>query len=120
MPKIFDSELRFMQIVWEFAPVGSGELVKLAFERLGWKKSTVYTVIRPLAERGVLANRGGIIHALVTREEAQREEGAELLSRSFGGSLPGFVAAFANAKAISREDAEAIRRIIDAYEEGER
>ena len=96
MPKIFDSELRFMQIVWEFAPVGSGELVKLAFERLG------------------------IIHALVTREEAQREEGAELLSRSFGGSLPGFVAAFANAKAISREDAEAIRRIIDAYEEGER
>ena len=82
MPKIFDSELRFMQIVWEFAPVGSGELVKLAFERPGGKKSTVYTVIRR--------------------------------------ALPGFVAAFANAKAISREDAEAIRRIIDAYEEGER
>ena len=118
MPKIFESEYRFMLIVWERAPVSGAELVRLAAERLGWKKSTVYTVIRRLGERGILENRGGTIYPLVSRADAQREEGRELLERSFGGSLPGFIAAFASSKSLTHEEAEEIRRIIDQYEEG--
>ena len=116
-PKIFESEYRFMCIVWEQAPVTGTELVRLANQRLEWKKSTTYTVIRRLCDRGVIENCGGVITPLFTQEEVQRQESREFISRTFGGSLSGLVAAFANSKALTRQEADEIRRIIDAYEE---
>ena len=117
IPKIFESEFRFMLIVWEHAPVTGAELVKLAREQLEWKKSTTYTVIRRLCDRGVIENNGGTVTALYTRDEVQRQESREFLGRTFGGSLPGLVAAFASNKSLTRAEAEEIRRIIDSYEE---
>jgi len=117
IPKIFESEYRFMLIVWENAPVSGAELVRLAREQLEWKKSTTYTVIRRLCDRGVIENRGGTVTALYTREEIQRQESREFIGRTFGGSLPSLVAAFASNKSLTREEAEEIRRIIDSYEE---
>ena len=118
IPKIFESEFRFMLIVWEHAPVSGAELVKLAREQLEWKKSTTYTVIRRLCDRGIIENSGGTVTALYTQDEVQRQESREFISRTFGGSLPGLVAAFASNKSLTREEAEEIRRIIDSYEEG--
>ena len=118
-PKIFESEYRFCQILWDRQPVSSTELVRLCGEKLGWKKSTTYTVIKRLSQRGVVQLENGVVTALVSREEAQRSEGRQLLDRVFGGSLPGFVAAFTSGKALTPREAEEIRRLIDAYEEGE-
>ena len=116
-PKIFESEYRFMLILWEHEPVSSTELVRLCSEQLEWKKSTTYTVIKRLGERGVVKLENAVVTALVTRDEIQLSESREFLGRTFGGSLPAFIAAFTGGKALSQEDAAAIRRLIDQYEE---
>ncbi len=117
VPKVFESEYRFCRIVWENEPVSSGELVKLAAAELEWKKSTTYTVIKRLCERGVLRSEGAVITSVYSREEIQRQESREFLDKTFGGSLPRFIAAFTSGKALSAEDAAEIRRMIDDYEE---
>lgn len=117
VPKVFESEYRFCGIVWENQPVNSGELVKLAAEELNWKKSTTYTVIKRLCERGVLKSRDAVITSLYSKEEIQRQESREFIDKTFGGSLPQFVAAFTSGKTLSAEDVAEIRRMIDSYEE---
>lgn len=114
-PKIFESEYRFCCLVWETEPVNSGELARLAEARLGWKKSTTYTVIKRLSERGILKNENAVISALYTKEQVQRQESREFLDRTFGGSLPAFLAAFSGGGSLTAEEAEAIRRMIDGH-----
>ena len=116
-PKIFESEFRFCQILWDHEPIGSTALVKLCKEELGWSKATTYTVIRRLSERGVVKNENATVESLVSREEAQCAEIDALVERSFGGSLPAFVAAFTGHAKLSKEDAEALRQMIEQYEE---
>lgn len=70
--KLFDAELKFMNIIWEEEPIKSGELVKVCNEKLGWKKSTTYTVLRKLAQRGVLKNENTVVTSIVKREEIGR------------------------------------------------
>ena len=115
-PKIFESEYRFCLILWEHEPVNSTKLVELCKESLGWSKATTYTVIRRLCERGVVKNEDATVTSLVSREEAQCAEIDSLVERSFGGSLPAFVAAFAGHAKLSREDVEALRKMIDEYD----
>ena len=117
-PKIFESEYRFCLILWEHEPVNSTELVRLCKEQLGWSKATTYTVIRRLAERGVVKNEHAVVTSLVSKEEAQAAEIDELVEKTFQGSLPAFVAAFTRREKLSEEDIAALRRMIDAYEEG--
>ena len=112
-PKIFESEYRFCLILWEREPLTTTELVKLCRERLGWKRTTTYTVIKRLGERGVLKNENGTVSALISREEAQVAELDALMEQKFQGSLPAFLAAFARRQALSEEEAEEIRRIIE-------
>lgn len=112
-PKIFESEYRFCLILWEREPVTTTEMVKLCRERLGWKRTTTYTVIKRLGERGVLKNENGTVSALISREEAQAAEIDALMEKKFQGSLPAFLAAFARRQALSEEEAEEIRRIIE-------
>ena len=112
-PKIFESEYRFCLILWEHEPVTVAELVKLCQARLGWKRTTTYTVIKRLGERGVVQNKNGVVTALVSREEAQVSELDELMEKKFQGSLPAFLAAFARLQDLSDEEAEEIRRIIE-------
>ena len=116
-PKIFESEYRFCLILWENEPVGSGRLVELCKEGLGWSKATTYTVIRRLSERGVLKNENTIVSSLVSKEEAQKARLEEMMEETFGGSVPAFIAAFSKNKRLSQKEAEQLRKIIDSYEE---
>ena len=112
-PKIFESEYRFCLILWEHEPVTAAELVKLCQAQLGWKRTTTYTVIKRLGERGVVQNKDGVVTALVSREAAQVSEIDELMEKKFQGALPAFLAAFARRQDRSEEEAEEIRRIIE-------
>jgi len=111
-PKIFESEYRFCLILWENEPIRSTELVKLCKERLDWSKTTTYTVIKRLSERGVLKNENTIVSSLISKEEAQLSELDELMEKKFEGSLPAFIAAFARRQALSEKDIEELQRII--------
>ena len=116
--KLCDSEYRFMLLVWETEPVRSGDLVKISHDRLGWKKSTTYTVIKKLAERGFLKNEDTIVSSLVPKGKCQAVESDYFVERTFEGSLPGFIAAFLGGKTISEKEAEEIKRMIDEHKEG--
>lgn len=111
-PKIFESEYRFCLILWEYEPIKSTELARLCKERLGWSKTTTYTVIKRLSERGVLKNEQTVVTSLVSKEEAQLGELDELMEKKFEGSLPAFIAAFARRQALSDDEIREIERII--------
>lgn len=114
--KLCDSDYKFMMIVWEHAPISSGGLVKLCSEELGWKKSTTYTVIKKLCERGFIRNENATVSVLVEKEQCQRVESDYFIERTFGGSLPRFIAAFlGDGKQLSEEEAEEIKQMIDAH-----
>lgn len=116
--RLCDSEYRFLQVVWDSAPVGSGRLVELCGERLGWKKSTTYTVLKKLCQRGLLANENSVVTVLAPREAVTAEAAESFVDRTFGGSLPGFLAAFMSGRRLTAEEAEALKRLIDAHKEG--
>ena len=118
IPKIHEGEYRFCLIMWEHEPVTGVELVKLCQEQLGWKKSTTYTVIKRLSERGVLQNNNGTITSLVSKDEAQAYEIGELVEKKFEGSLPAFVAAFTKHQKISEEELDEVQRMIDRIRKG--
>ena len=108
-------ETRFAELIWAHEPLSSGELVKLCQEELQWKKSTTYTILRRLCQRGLFENRGGTVHALVTQEEYQLRQGERFLEARFGGSLPLFVAAFTRRGKLKEDEVEELRRLIDSY-----
>ena len=112
-PKIFESEYRFCLILWEQEPIKSTELAHLCKERLGWSKTTTYTVIKRLSERGVIKNEDTIVSSIVSKEEAQLSELDELMEKRFEGSLPAFIAAFAKRQELSDKEIEEIRHIIE-------
>lgn len=114
IPQIFESEYRFCEILWEHEPVSSNELVKLCASRLEWKKSTTYTVIRRLAERGVLKSENAVVTSLVSKEAVQAAESLQFVEKNFKGSLPQFIAAFTKKKTLSDEELEEIRQLIDS------
>ena len=116
-PKIFDSELRFCEILWEHQPVKSSEQAHLCAEKLGWKKSTTYTVIKRLTERGVVKTEDAVVTALVSRDEVQRAESRAFVERNFSGSLPSFLSAFVGGRGLSTEEADELRRMIADFEE---
>ena len=114
--KLFDAEYRLMDLVWSLEPVNSTALARRCEAEFGWKKSTAFNLIRKLGERGVLKNENATVTALVGREEVLRRESEAAVEKSFGGYLPGFVAAFLNGKTLSHREAEELRRLIDESE----
>ena len=114
-PKIFESEYRFCLILWEHEPIGSGELVKLCREELGWKPTTTYTVIKRLSQRGVLKNENSVVTSLVSKDQAQASEIDELVEKKFEGSLPAFIAAFTKHRRMTESEINDIRKMIDDY-----
>lgn len=119
-PKIFESEYRFCLILWEYEPVKSSELVALCKEKLGWKPTTTYTVIKRLSERGVLKNENTVVTSLVSKDEVQSAEIDEMVEKTFEGSLPAFIAAFTKHRKISDEEIDAVQQMIDRYRRGEK
>ena len=113
--KLAEGEYRFACIVWDHEPVSSGTLVELCREELGWKKSTVYTVLKKLTDRGVLRSENAVVSSLVSREQVQRYESEHLIDRTFGGSLPAFLAAFMGGHTISEREAEELKQLIDRH-----
>ena len=114
-PKVYDSEYKFCQILWANEPVKSRELVRLCQEQLGWKSTTTYTVIKRLSQRGVLKNEDTIVTSLVSKEEVQASQLAELVVKTFDGSLPAFVAAFTRHRYISEQEIDEVQAMIDRY-----
>lgn len=118
VPKIFESEYRFCLILWEHEPIRTTELVHLCQEQLEWKRTTTYTVIKRLGERGVLKNENGIVTSLVSKDEAQASEIDELVEKKFEGSLPSFIAAFTRHRKISEQEIDEVQRMIDEFRKG--
>lgn len=112
-PKVFESEYRFCLILWRNEPINSTKLAKLCKEELGWSRTTTYTVIKRLSDRGVVKNENATVTALVSKEEVQLSQMEEMMEKTFEGSLPAFLAAFARRQALSQEEEKEIRRIIE-------
>lgn len=111
--KLFDAELKFMNIIWDNAPINSTKLVSLASDELGWKKSTTYTVIRKLCKRGILQNKDAVVSYLVEREQVQKRESIEHISKMYNGSLKLFLASFLDKEKLTKDEALELKRIID-------
>jgi predicted transcriptional regulator len=110
--KLFDGEYKFIRIIWEVEPIGSMELVRLAYERLGWKKSTTFTMLRRMCDRGLARNEKSVVTSIVKREQARQYEAEALLEKMFDDSLPSFIASFLQGKTLSADEAEEIGRLI--------
>lgn len=116
VPKIHEGEYRFCLILWENEPIQSAQLAKLCNERLGWSRTTTYTIIRRLTDRGVVKSENAIVSAVVKKEEVQLSEMNELVEKTFEGSLPAFIAAFARRQKLSDEEIAALREMIEGRE----
>lgn len=111
-------ETRFAELIWSHAPITSGELVKLCYRELEWKKSTTYTVLKKLSEQGLFQNEGGVVTPIVSREEFYSVESEKFVEETFQGSLPAFLAAFTARKTLTDQEIAEIRRMIDNMGEG--
>ena len=105
-------ELRFADLIWENAPIGSGALARLALEHIGWKKTTAYTVLKRLCDRGLFQNDGGTVTSLMTREEYYTQHTHQYVQENFGGSLPAFLTAFISRK-LTDEEMDELQQMID-------
>jgi len=112
-------ESKFADIIWANEPLPSRELVALCQQKLNWKKPTTYTVLRKLCERGIFRNAEGMVSSVISREDFYAAQSEKFVEDTFEGSLPAFLAAFTRRKNLSSQEVAEIRRMIDAYEEGE-
>ena len=106
-------ESRFADMIWENEPVPSPELVKLAEREFNWKKSTTYTVLKRLCERGIFQNRGGVVTSLISRQDFYAVQSEKFVEETFSGSLPAFLAAFTTRKKLSEEEIAELQALID-------
>lgn len=105
-------ELRFAELIWENEPIASGVLAKLALESIGWKKTTAFTVLRRLCDRGLFQNDGGIVTSLMSRENYYAKHSQAYVEETFGGSLPAFLAAFTSRKRISEQELKELEELV--------
>ena len=115
--KLGEMEFKFAEMIWEKAPIGSGELAKLCDHAFGWKRTTAYTMLKRLCERGIFENQNGIVVVLQTREEFQGAQSEQFVNETFAGSLPQFLTAFTRRKRLSKNEVEELKRLIEGYEE---
>ena len=106
---------QFAEIVWEKEPIGSGELVKICDKKFGWKKSTTYTVLKKLCEKGIFQNEKGMVTSIISRKEFYAATCEQFVEETFGGSLPAFIAAFTSGKKLTEQEAEEIRKMLDGF-----
>ncbi len=112
-----EAERRFAELIWANAPLPSTALVKLTEDALGWKKSTTYTVLKRLCDKGLFQNEGGTVRVLLTKEAFDSAQSEQFVEETFSGSLPAFLAAFTAKKKLTRREVEALQKLIDDYEE---
>lgn len=111
--KLGEVEMKFADIIWSREPLASGELAKLCEQELQWKKSTTYTILRRVCDRGLFQNVEGIVTSVVSRQEFLSKQSTQFVEQTFAGSLPKFVAAFTAGRKLSEEEAAELQKIID-------
>lgn len=110
-------ESSFADIIWENEPIGSGDLVRLCEEKLTWKKSTTYTVLKKLCQRGIFKNVNSVVSSLISKEDFYAMQSEKFVEDTFKGSLPAFIAAFTRRKGLSQKEVDEILKMIDEYKE---
>ena len=110
-------ESRFAAIIWEHAPLTTKELTKICEEELGWKRTTTYTVLKKLSERGLFENQGGTVVVKLSQEEFYARQSRSYVERSFSGSLPGFLAAFTSGRKLSEKEIAQLKQMIENSEQ---
>jgi len=110
-------ESRFADIIWDREPISSTELCRLSLEKLKWKKSTTYTVLKKLCEKGIFKNEGGVVSSVISKKEFFSAQSTRFVEENFGGSLPAFIAAFTAKKPLSSEEVKELRRIVAEHGE---
>ena len=115
--KLHDAEYRFACIVWDHEPINSGELTKLCEKEMNWKRTTTYTVLKKLCDKGIFQNKNTLVTSLIKKEQIQRYESNHILEKVFDNSLPAFLTAFMSGKKLSQEEAEKLKKLIDEHKE---
>jgi BlaI family transcriptional regulator, penicillinase repressor len=115
--KLTESEEKFADLIWQNGPIGSGDLVKLCEKEMNWKKSTTYTVLKKLCEKGIFQNEDAVVSGLITKDEYNAKQSIHFVEDTFGGSLPKFLTAFIGGKKLSKHQAEELKRLIDEHKE---
>lgn len=111
--KLGAMETKFAELMWDNEPISSGDLVKLCEKELAWKKSTTYTMLRRLCERGIFQNKGGTVSSLMSKQEFNALQSEKFVEETFDGSLPRFLAAFTLRKRLSEKEINELQRLID-------
>ncbi len=108
-------QAEFAELIWDREPIGSGELVKLCNEKFEWKKSTTYTVLKKLCEKGLFKNEEGVVTSVLSREDYYSRKSEQFVKETFHGSLPAFIAAFASGKKLTEREVDEIQDMIDQF-----
>ncbi len=116
--KLAEGEARFADIIWQREPISSSELVAICATEFEWKKSTTYTVLKKLCDRGIFQNNNALVTSLLSREEFYGGQSRRYVEDTFGGSMPRFLAAFYGGKKLTADEAEEMRKLIDEFQEG--
>lgn len=111
--RLGEIEMKFAEIIWNNEPIASGELAKICLEELNWKRTTTYTVLKRLCDKGIFQNEKGIVTSLVSKQDFQAKQSGEFVEEAFAGSLPNFVAAFVSQKKLSKKEIEQLKKIIE-------
>lgn len=115
--KLGEMEQKFAERIWERQPVTSGELVRLCEAEFSWKKSTTYTMLKRLCDRGIFVNKDGVVSARIQKQDFYVMQGEAFLNETFGGSLPRFLAAFTRRNRLDEQEIAALQKLIDTYKE---
>ncbi len=115
--KLAKSEEKFAELIWQNEPIGSGDLVKLSEKEMNWKKSTTYTVLKKLCEKGIFQNENAVVSSLITEDEYYTKQSIRFVEDAFGGSLPKFLTAFIGGKKLSKKQVEELTKLIDEHKE---
>lgn len=114
--RLGEMEQQFADMIWEHAPISSGQLARLSGEAFGWKRTTAYTMLKRLCDRKIFANINGTVTILITRDEFQAAQGEQFINEIFDGSLPRFLTAFSRRKKMSRQEIEELKNLIEQME----
>jgi len=115
--KLAETEEKFAELIWQNEPIGSGDLVKLCEREMNWKKSTTYTVLKKLCDKGFFQNENAIVSSLITKGEYYSRQSIRFVEDTFGGSLPKFLTAFISGRKLSNHQAEELKKLIDDHKE---
>jgi predicted transcriptional regulator len=118
--RLAEAESRFADLIWEHAPIHSPKLADMAAEIMHWKKTTTYTVLKKLCNKGIFKNEYALVTALMSRDEFYANQSVKYVDDTYGGSLPRFIAAFASGRGLTDKQADEIQRLIDEYRGGGR